>query len=55
MADCESLIKKDIDINCDTPVTRGLEANAVIINRSDIDFAKACLLQEKAMFLRLLF
>lgn len=41
MADCESLIKKDIDINCDTPVTRGLEANAVIINRSDIDFAKS--------------
>ena len=41
MADCESLIKKDIDTNCDTPVTRGLEANAVIINRSDIDFAKS--------------
>lgn len=41
MADCESLIKKDIDVNCDTPVTRGLEANAVIVNRSDIDFAKS--------------
>lgn len=41
MADCESLIKKDIDINCDTSITRGLEPNAVIINRSDIDFGKS--------------
>lgn len=47
MANCESLIKKDIDINCETPVTRGLEANAVIINRSDIDFAKSVFATDK--------
>lgn len=39
MANCESLIKKDIDINCSTPVTRGVEANGVIMNRAEVDFA----------------
>lgn len=51
MANCESLIKKDIDINCETPVTRGLEANAVIINRSDIDFAKSVFATDKKSIL----
>lgn len=39
MPNCESLISKDIDRSCDNPAVRGLEANAVIINRSDIDFS----------------
>jgi hypothetical protein len=36
---CEFLIKSDIAINCDDPVVAGIEANGVIINRADIDFA----------------
>lgn len=39
MPNCESLISKDIDRDCDNPSVTGLEANAVIINRSDIDFS----------------
>ena len=35
---CEFLISKDIMPNCDDPITGGIEANAVIINRDDIDF-----------------
>jgi hypothetical protein len=37
MADCEKLISKDIDINCENPIQRGLEANSVLINRNDIE------------------
>lgn len=36
---CESLISKAIDFDCDELITRGLEADGIIINRSDIDFA----------------
>jgi hypothetical protein len=36
---CDSLIKKDISPNCDDPITPGYEAEGVIINRRDIDFA----------------
>lgn len=35
---CESLIAKAIDFDCDDLITRGLEADGIIINRSDIDF-----------------
>jgi len=38
---CESLIKKDIEVNCDDPVTGKLEPNAKIANRSDIDFSES--------------
>lgn len=36
---CESTIKRDIAFDCDKLSVRGLEADGVIINRSDIDFA----------------
>lgn len=36
---CESLIASAIDFNCNDMVTRGLEADGIIINRSDIDFS----------------
>lgn len=34
---CENLIKADIALACTDPIVMGLEANAVIINRDDID------------------
>lgn len=37
---CDTLIKKDISVNCEAPIVRGLEANGVIINRCDLDFSK---------------
>ena len=37
---CESLISKDIDIACNDMVSKGLESDGLIINRSDIDFTK---------------
>lgn len=36
---CDEILKKDITIDCDNPITKGLEANGVIINRQDVDFA----------------
>lgn len=36
---CDEILKKAITIDCDNPITKGLEANGVIINRQDIDFA----------------
>ena len=36
---CESTIKRDIAFDCNQLSVRGLEADGVIINRSDIDFA----------------
>lgn len=44
---CESLIAKDIAENCENPIVRGLEADGVIINRSDVDFAN-CVFDENA-------
>lgn len=38
MGQCDNLINRAIDINCSDPITRGLEANGVIINRKDVDF-----------------
>lgn len=37
---CESLISKDIIVACDEQVTKGLEADGLIMNRVDIDFTK---------------
>lgn len=37
---CESLIAQDINIACEDQVTKGLEADGVIMNRDDIDFTK---------------
>lgn len=38
---CDSLIKRNITIDCANPITKGLEANGVIINRQDVDFSAA--------------
>ena len=38
MANCEALILQDIAPNCANPIVKGLERNAVIVNREDIDF-----------------
>jgi len=39
MANCDFLISNNIDSDCENPVTKGIEANGVIINRQDVDFA----------------
>lgn len=44
---CDSLIAMDIAGNCENPIVRGLEADGVIINRSDVDFAN-CKFDETA-------
>ena len=36
---CDEILKKGISIDCDNPITKGLESNGVIINRQDVDFA----------------
>lgn len=38
MANCDRLIAANIIPNCDNPLVRGLEDNAIIINRADVDF-----------------
>lgn len=39
MADyCNTILENDIQSDCDNPVVKGIEADGVIINRSDIDF-----------------
>lgn len=38
MASCDKLIAADITHDCDNPLVRGLEDNAIIINRADVDF-----------------
>lgn len=38
MATCDMIIKKDIVPSCDDPIVPGLEANGIIINRSEVDF-----------------
>lgn len=38
---CDSLIAQAIQANCDSPLVRGMEPDGIIINRADIDFAKA--------------
>lgn len=37
---CESIISQDIDFACEDLVSKGLESDGIIINRSDIDFTK---------------
>lgn len=37
---CDSYISKDITVNCDSNLARGLEEDGIIINRNHIDFAK---------------
>lgn len=39
MGACDKLIKQAISQNCANPITKGLEANGLIVNRQDIDFA----------------
>lgn len=41
MANCDFELAQGIAPDCDNPLVRGLERDAVIINRADIDFA-AC-------------
>lgn len=38
---CDSLISKGIDMNCDNPIVKGMEPDAVICNRSDVDFSQS--------------
>lgn len=37
---CDSYISRDIAVNCDSMLTRGMEEDGIIINRGHIDFAK---------------
>lgn len=39
MGVCDYLVKKDLALNCDDPITPGFEQEGVIINRKDVDFA----------------
>lgn len=39
MGVCDYLVKKDLALNCDDPITPGLEQEGIIINRRDVDFA----------------
>ena len=36
---CDSYISRDIAVNCDSMLTRGMEEDGIIINRGHIDFA----------------
>lgn len=47
MGQCDSLIAKNIEANCESPIVRGLEPDSVIINRGDIDFAQSVFHQTK--------
>ena len=38
---CDSLIQKGIELNCESPFVKGVEPDGLIMNRSDIDFAKS--------------
>ena len=38
---CDSLIQKGIELNCESPIVKGVEPDGLIMNRSDIDFAKS--------------
>ena len=38
---CDSLIQKGIELNCECPIVKGVEPDGLIMNRSDIDFAKS--------------
>src|SRR5574344_858770 len=38
---CDTLISEGIQQDCDNPIVKGMEPDGVIMNRSDIDFAKA--------------
>lgn len=40
MGYCDGLIEQGIEPSCDNPIVGGIEANGVIVNRKDIDFAK---------------
>ena len=39
MGVCDDLVKKDLALTCDDPITPGLEQEGIIINRKDVDFA----------------
>ena len=38
---CDSIISKGIELNCESPIVKGLEADAVICNRADVDFSQS--------------
>ena len=38
---CDSLSQKGIELNCESPIVKGVEPAGLIMNRSDIDFAKS--------------
>lgn len=44
---CDDSIRKEIAINCDDPIVPGVEAEGVIVNRADIDFAASKLNKDR--------
>ena len=38
---CDSIISKGIEQNCESPIVKGLEADAIICNRADVDFSQS--------------
>lgn len=38
---CESLIAKGIEMDCENPIVKGMEADGIICNRTDVDFSKS--------------
>lgn len=44
---CDSYISRDIAVNCDSMLTRGMEEDGIIINRGHIDFAKTVFGEKK--------
>ena len=38
---CDSIIAKGIAVNCDSPLVKGFEADGIICNRADVDFAQS--------------
>ena len=38
---CDSIISKGIEIDCENPVVKGMEADGIICNRGDVDFSKS--------------
>lgn len=48
MGYCDGLIVQGIEPDCENPISRGIEANGIIINRKDIDFSSVVLEPDSA-------
>ena len=51
---CVNLIRQDISKNCEDPIVPGIEANGIIMNRSDIDFTGVEFDEERRNVIKLL-